>query len=216
MILLRELLIIGAGGHARSVLDIALTVGEYNIIGCLDSVYPDRKCVEGFPEIPIVGGDERMEDIFRRGARYVFIAIGDNRLRKELYDKAVSIGFTAANLISPVATISPRARLGRGICAMPGVIINACTSIGNNVILNTKCSADHDCKIGDHCHIAPGATLSGCVSAGEGAWIGTGASVIEKVHIGRWSYIGAGAAVVRDVEEHVLSAGVPAKYIKNI
>ncbi len=210
-----KMIVLGAGPHAHSVLDIALSVGEYEVIGCLDPNYPQATTVAGFPDIPIIGRDEDLEKFFNQGVKYVFVALGDNSIRSKLYHKSLSIGFIGTNLISPHAVVSSRAKLGNGICIMAGAIVNACAVIQDNVILNTSCSVDHDCKIEKSCHIAPGVTLSGDVNVGEGTWIGTGASVIHKISIGTWSFIGAGAVVVNDIGDHSLCVGVPAKHIRS-
>jgi UDP-perosamine 4-acetyltransferase len=209
-----NLLIIGAGGHARSVLDIALQNGDYSAIECVDPSYPRARNVEGLVDIPIIGTDADMEKLFEKGYRNIFVALGENRLRHKLFHHALSIGFEPVNIISRNAVISPRTRFGKGICVMAGAVINVNTIIEDNCIVNTRCSIDHDCHIKQSSHIAPGVTLSGYVKIEQGVWIGTGASIIDKVIVGEWSYIGAGAAVVKDIESDTLYYGVPAKKVK--
>jgi UDP-perosamine 4-acetyltransferase len=203
-----KLIIIGAGGHARSVMDIALENGDYEIAGCID---PTPGEVLGKP---VIGNDADLETFFSQGMRYIFVAIGNNALRHRLFEKALSIGFEPVNIISRHTTISRRAHLGKGICIMAGAVINVNTVIGDNCIINTRCSIDHDCQIGKSSHIAPGVTLSGTVKSGEGVHIGTGASVIDGITIGDWSYIGGGAVVVDDIPPEVMAYGVPARVIR--
>lgn len=205
-----KLVIVGAGGHARSVMDIALQNSDYEILGCIDSVAGE---VLGKP---ILGKDEDLGDFFAQGVRHIFVAIGDNSLRDRLYDRAISIGFEPVNIISHYAVVSPRAQLGKGICVMPGAVVNVNTVIEDNCIINTRCSIDHDCHIGKSSHIAPGVTLSGTVKIGDGVHVGTGASLIDKVSIGDWSYIGGGAVVVGDIPSGVMAFGVPAKVIRKL
>jgi UDP-perosamine 4-acetyltransferase len=205
-----KLVIVGAGGHARSVMDIALQSAEYEILGCID---PAPGNVLGRP---IVGKDEDLDEFFLQGVRHIFVAIGDNSLRDRLYNRAISIGFEPINIMSRYAIVSPRAQLGRGICIMPGAVVNVNTVIEDNCIINTRCSIDHDCYIGKSSHVAPGVTLSGTVKIGNGVHIGTGASLIDKVSIGDWAYIGGGAVVVDNIPAGVMAYGVPAKVIRKL
>ena len=211
-----KFLVIGAGGHARSVLDIVLQNGEYSEIACLDSSWPYRRHIEGLEAVPIIGTDSDLESLFIKGYKYIFVALGNNKIRHRLFLQAVSIGYKPVNIISQHSFISPRVSLGKGICVMAGAVVNVNSIIENNCIINTRCSIDHDCHISESCHIAPGVTLSGNVHVGEGAWIGTGTSVIDNIVVGKWSYIGSGAAVVDNTEPDMLYYGVPAKKIKPI
>lgn len=211
-----KVIIIGAGGHARSVMDILLENNEYEIGGCLDPVYPVRTCVERMEDIPIIGTDDELERFYSEGIHSIFVALGNNSLRKKIQQRCLQIGYQPINVISKYARISSRAELGSGICIMAGAVINVNCRIGDGCIINTNCSIDHDCMVGDFAHIAPGVAISGTTSIGEGTHIGTNAAVIDGITIGKWSYIGAGAAVVKDVAEHTLAYGVPARPIKNI
>ena len=211
-----KILIVGAGGHARSVIDLALENEEYEVIGCLDPLYPKRCVVEFMEEIAIIGTDDDLQHFYDCGVRKVFIAIGANKLRDSIFDKAVEIGFEPVNIISKNARISKRAKLGRGISVMAGAVVNVNCIIEDNCIINSNCTIDHDCKIGKSVHIAPGATLSGTVHIGTGAQVGTGASVIEGTAVGEWCFIGCGSAVIKDTEPKKLVYGVPARKIKDI
>lgn len=201
----KKTIIVGGGGHARSVLDIALQMEELEIAGCVDRNQTD---VLG---VSVIGTDDDLEKLYASGIHNAFIALGDNKLRDRLYRRLKEIGFSFVNIVSRYAVVSPRADLGEGICVMPGAVIHVNARIGDNCIINTNCNIDHDCIIGYSCHIAPGVSMSGAVNVGSGAHIGTGASVIDGISIGEWSYIGAGAAVVSDLPEHVMAYGVPAK-----
>lgn len=209
-----RVIVIGAGGHARSVIDIILQNREYDIVGCVDSVYPSVKELPGIRGIPIIGNDDNLEELYNSGIKNIIIAIGDNYLRAKLYKKVIDIGFNPVTVISRNAVISPRAVIGKGTCVMPGVVINVNCSIGEDCIVNTNSSLDHDCLIGNHCHIAPGVAVSGTVILGEYVQIGTGASVIDKLTIGSGAFVGAGAVVVKDIPKRVLAYGVPARVVK--
>ncbi|WP_419875556.1 acetyltransferase [Candidatus Pristimantibacillus sp. PTI5] len=136
--------------------------------------------------------------------------------REEIYKKFKRKGYTFANVVHPSAIISQGARLLEGAQIMAGAIIQTDSVIGVNSIVNTKVSVDHDCKIGDHVHIAPGATLSGGITVADGVHIGTGATIIQGIHIGRSSLVAAGAVVTKEVREFSVVLGVPARDEKNI
>ncbi|HBU12168.1 MAG TPA: hexapeptide transferase [Clostridiales bacterium] len=204
----KSVVVVGGGGHARSVLDIALSLPGLSLFGCVN---PFGRDVLG---VPCKGTEDDLEKIYAMGIRYAFVAIGENAARNEVYDRIVAMGFEPVTIVSPYAVVSERAALGKGVCVMPGAVIHVNAVIGDNCIVNTNCSIDHDCKIGKSCHIAPGVSMSGTVCVGDGAHIGTGASVIDNITIGARSYIGAGAAVVKNITNDVLAVGVPARVIK--
>ena len=209
-----RLLVIGAGGHARSVIDIILQNGDYEIVGCIDNSYPEMKFLPGMSEIPVVGNDDKLQEFYDQGVNRIFVALGNNRLRAKLYKKAMAIGFEPATVVSRYAVISPRAKIGTGTCVMAGAVVNVNCVIGEDCIINTNCSLDHDCKVGSHCHVAPGCAVSGTVSLGDYVQLGTGTNVIDGISVGEGTFIGAGAAVVKDMPENILAYGVPARFVK--
>lgn len=213
---MEKLVIIGAGGHARSVIDIFLQMHTYEIVGCLDPTFKNRKSVKGMEEIPVIGDDKILPQLREKGIEYVFVALGDNRLRKKLTKLARDYSYKVATAVSPGAYISKLVQIGEGTCIMAGAVLNVNSVIGEGTIINTNASLDHDCKIGNYVHIAPGTAVSGSTIIEEGTHLGTGASVIDGIHIGSWSYIGAGAVVVKNLPGSVLAYGVPAHVIRKI
>jgi UDP-perosamine 4-acetyltransferase len=199
--------LIGAGGHAKVIIDILRTDDSVEIIGCV-SPNPGQVAVLG---VPILGGDEIIPELFRDGVKSAFIAIGDNPTRVRFLRHLKELGFGIVNAVSPAAIISTSATLGRGVAVMPGAIINTGSAIADGAIVNTGAVVDHDCRIGTGAHIAPGVSLAGNVTVGDGAFLGVGSSVIPGISIGSWTTVGAGAVVVRDLPEHVLAFGVPAR-----
>jgi len=204
---MERVVVIGGGGHAKVIVDLLLAAGRYSIAGCVERK-PEACSDLG---IPLLGDDLRLPEIYRDGVRYAFVAIGDNRVRRRLSARAVELGFELANAVSPTAILSPRVKLGAGIAIMAGVVINACSQIGDGVIVNTGATIDHDCAIGAWAHIAPGSNLAGCVRVGEGAFLGVGCRVIPGVSIGEWTTVGAGGVVIHDLPAEVTAIGVPAR-----
>lgn len=209
MPLKKKMVIIGAGGHAKVIIDILQSSIEYEIVGLLDK-NRDRT----ISNLNVLGDDSLLPSLYKQGIHYAFIAIGDNRIRVQLAKRATNIGFKLINAISPFAYISPSAILGSGIAIMAGSVINASTQIENNTIINTGATIDHDCFIGDSCNVSPGCTISGNVTIGNGTFVGTGAKVIDGVNIGAWSIIGAGAVIIDNIPENCLAVGIPARIKK--
>lgn len=203
------LVIVGDGGHAKVIIDIFLDNGVQPI-GCTggDRARGDLLGVE------IIGGDDQLPRLFAAGARQAFIAIGDNRKRREISRTVREIGFQLVNAISTHASVSRFARLGAGVAIMPGAAVNAAAEIGDGVIINTGATVDHDCVIGPFAHVAPGTNLGGRVIVGEGALLGIGTRVIPGIKIGDWSVAGAGSVIIRNLEPNIVAAGVPASILK--
>jgi sugar O-acyltransferase (sialic acid O-acetyltransferase NeuD family) len=141
------------------------------------------------------------------------IGIGTNSVRAKLFNRWSAFG-QPTNFIHPFTWISPSASLGLGLAIMPGAVINAASKIHDNAIINTRASIDHHCVIGAHAHICPGVTLAGDVSVGCGTMIGVGSSVIPGVRIGENCLIGAGSTVVRDIPNHSVAFGTPARVVR--
>jgi UDP-N-acetylbacillosamine N-acetyltransferase len=206
----RNLVIWGASGHAKVVTDIVRLRKEYTIVGYLDSVDPSRKG-EIFLGEAILGGEEQLDYLLEQGVEYLMVGFGDCRARIQAADKALFKGYKLATALHPAAVIACDAKIGAGAMIAAGAVINAAAIIGENVIVNTSSSIDHDCRIGAGAHICPGAHLSGGVSVERAVWIGTGASVTDHVQIGEGSVVGAGAVVIDDIPPGVVAYGNPAR-----
>lgn len=206
----RHLLIIGGGGHAKVVVDLARRTGAWRIAGVLD----DAPSLVGTTVLgcPILGGTERLQDFTGDGVAFV-VGIGSNAVRQQLQEKAAAAGLPAAVLVHPTAIVAESAVIGPGAVVMAGAVVNADARIGEGVIVNTGAVVDHDCCLGAFCHIAPGATLCGEVTIGARSLVGVGASVVPGVAIGDDCVVAAGAAVVRPVSSRSRVAGVPARPI---
>ncbi|RLA94465.1 MAG: hypothetical protein DRG83_19700 [Deltaproteobacteria bacterium] len=205
------LLIYGASGHAKVIIDIIEREGRYEIKGLIDD--NPKKSGENFFGYPIIGGGEILGDATYHD-HWILLAIGGNLTRKKIWDRLRSLGYKFASAIHPSAQIGRDVRIGEGTVVMANVVINPSTRVGRNAIINTGATVDHDCDIGDFVHISPGAHLAGGVSVGELTHDGIGASVIHGVKIGKKAIIGAGAVVISDVPDGVTVVGVPAEAIE--
>lgn len=203
---------IGAGGHAKVIIDILSHSPGFQVVGLVEVA---ESLVGGtIGGSLILGDDELLPRLLEDGVRLAFIGIGgigNNRPRADVFSRVLKLGFDVIRVIHPRTVIARSAIVGRGVCAMAGVVVNPGAFIGENVILNSNCTIEHDCVVGDHVHIAPGVTLSGAVHVGSFSHIGTGASVRQGIHIGSSSVVGVGAAVVDDVPDDTLVVGVPAR-----
>ena len=209
------LVIWGASGHARVVADILRLNGNFDIVGFLDSIDHTRKGTD-FCGATILGGQEQLERLRKENVHHFFLGIGDCQTRLALAAIIKQSGFELVSLVHPAATIAPDVALGPGTVVMAGAVINPGSRIGENVIINTSSSVDHDCSVENGVHIGPGAHLGGGVSIGEGTWVGIGAIIKDKIRIGRGAVIGAGAVVLKDIPDHVVAFGVPARVIRKV
>jgi len=203
---------LGAGGHARVVIEILRCDGMYELAGLLDAnTTLHGSSVLG---VPVLGDDGLVPALKRDGIDRFFVgvgSIGGYEPRRYLYDLAREHGMKPVDAVHPQAVISPSAEYRAGVTIMAGAVINACARLGENVIVNTNAVVEHDCVIADHVHIAIGAQVAGAVRIDSGAHIGAGATVIECVHIGERGVVGAGAVVTGDVDPGLTVVGSPAR-----
>lgn len=205
----KQVVIIGAGGHSKVVADIVIKSRD-KLIGFLDdNLEEGSKIIEGYQ---VLGKIEKCLDLQKeKKDLYFIIAIGDNYIRKEIYEKYKLNYYTA---IHPSSNIGLEVQISEGTVIMANVCINSNTKIGKNCIINTGAVIEHDNKIDDYVHISPNATLCGTVKVGKFIHIGAGAIVKNDTQITEKCIIGAGAVVVDDIEEEGTYVGIPARKIK--
>jgi len=206
------LIVLGAGGHTKVVIDILLLKG-CQVLGIVDRD-PD-KVGHKISGISVVGDDGVVRK-YVAGAVELVNGIGSvssTSRRFDIYKKFKTEGYSFANVIHPSAVISRDVQLGEGVQIMAGAVVQPGCKIGNNVLINTGVCVDHDCTIGDHVHLAPGVVLSGAVNVGASSHIGTSATIIQGVAIGESAVIAAGAVVIEDIAAGITVAGVPAKAV---
>lgn len=188
----RRLLVIGAGGHAKVVIDAARAAGWYPE-ACLASAMGGT-CLG----VPVIGGDDHAQALFHDGWRHAAIAIGANALRERIARELKEIGFELPPIIHPSALISETAQIGDGVVIMPQSVINAEARIEFAAIINTGAIVEHDCHVGTGAHIAPRCILAGTVTIGKRVLFGVGSVARPGISIGDDWIVGAGSVVVAD------------------
>jgi sugar O-acyltransferase (sialic acid O-acetyltransferase NeuD family) len=196
-----KLVVIGAGGHAKVVVDTALAAG-WDIVGFVDD-RPDARLFN-FENLGAVDSFQAPRD-----AKAV-VAIGSNKIRQRIAEQ-LSATLNWATLIHPRAVVSSFATLQAGTVVFAGAVIQTDTMVGQHCIINSSASIDHDCTIADFCHVAPNAVLTGNVTLEVGAFIGAGSVVIPGRRIGEWTTLGAGAVSVQDLDSDGVFVGIPAR-----
>lgn len=212
---MEKIVLIGAGGHCKVIIDIIKSTGSFEIYGITDYMKPKG---EKFLDFPVLGTDDELYNIYNSGIKNAFVcvgSVGNGEARNRIFSLLKSIGFNIPVLIHKSAVVSSYASIGSGTSVMPGAVINSGAVIGENCIINTSSIVEHDCIIGRNSHISPGACIAGGVKVGEGSHVGLGASVIQGVTIGNGVIIGAGAVVIGEIKDNATAVGVPAKIIKS-
>ena len=207
----KKLLLIGGGGHCRSVLDSVKAAGEYDTFGVID-VAPDA---DG--GAPVIGTDAEIPRLMAEGWTDAVItvgSVGDSFVRRRLYAMARAAGLRLPVIIDPTAVIADGAEIGEGTFIGKRAVVNTGSRIGACAIINSGAIVEHDCEIGDAAHISTGAVLCGQVSVGNGAHIGAGATVRQGIRIGERTVVGIGSVVVKDLPADVKAYGNPCRVVE--
>jgi len=189
---MKEILLIGGGGHCRAVIDVIEQEKKYTIIGIIDS---KEKVGQKVLNYEIIGSDDELESLFEK-YKYACISVGQIKSaepRIKLFETLKKIGFTLPTIISPIAYVSQHAFIDEGTTVMHHSLINANARVGKNCIINSKALIEHDALIEDHCHISTGATVNGGVHVKSGSFLGSNSTSKEGVSIE--GFIKAGALV---------------------
>ena len=213
-----NLILIGGGGHCKSVLDIVIRTKQYDNIYILDpKIAPGTKILGC---ATVIGNDDLLHPLYQRGEKYAFVSVGSIKssiLRSKLYYSVLDIGFNVPNIIDPSSVVSISSVLGgtgderkkgAGIFIGKAAIINADVLIDRGVIINTAAVIEHECRIGAFSHISVNAVLCGQVEIGEYSFIGAGSTVIQGIKIGSNTIVGAGSVVLRNVKDGEKVAGI--------
>lgn len=193
-----QLILLGAGGHAKVIAELARAAG-WEIAGFLA---PRNERGESNLGAPLLGdGTDLTADPSWLEQNDMFPAIGEGEIRWREFVRLAAAGARVPSLIHPSAVISPSARIEAGAVVMAGAIIQADSVIGPAAIINTGAQVDHDCRVGAGAMIAPGAVLCGDVHVGDHAFVGAGAVIVPRIRIGRSTFVGAGTVVPNDLPD---------------
>lgn len=205
-----DIVIFGAGGHAKVIADIILSKNQYNIAAFVDNQKHSTKIWD----IPIIS-----EDVFfnENNIRHGLVAIGDNYTREKvvtnIYTKVSNFIFIKA--IHPTAYVAFDSIIAEGTVVMAHATINPSTTIGAHCIINTNSSIDHDCILDNFASLAPNSCLGGNCEIGKGTAISIGATLSHKIKVGDNTVVGAGSVVTKSIGSNIVAYGVPAKVIRS-
>lgn len=196
---MRKIILIGAGGHAKSCIDVIKSTRKYKIIGILDKDKKGR-----FENIKILGNENYLNKIKNKTSISVSITVGQiksYRLRENLFEKAKNLKFNLPKIISKYSLVSKKSSIDQGTMIFHKVFINSNVIVGKNCIINSSALLEHDVTIGDNCHISTGSILNGGVIIGNGTFIGSGSRIKEGVKVGNNCIIGMGSIIKKDISD---------------
>ena len=203
-------MVIGAGGHAKVVIEAIWAMDGFEIVGVIDPK-PENPELLG---VPVLGGDEELPKLLIEGVTAAVVAIGANSTRQRIGHTLLAMGFTLPQIRHPSAFISPSATIAQGTVIMAMAIVGTLACVRDLAIINTGAIVEHDSEVGEAAHIAPGVVLAGRVRVGNRALVGAGTVVRPYIIIGNDAVVGAGSAVVANVLAASVVAGTPAKLLK--
>jgi sugar O-acyltransferase (sialic acid O-acetyltransferase NeuD family) len=197
----KDLILIGAGGHARSCIDVIEQEGKFKITGLVGLENELGSQVNGYE---VIATEECLSTLIGK-AQFALIAVGQISspdTRVNLFQRALKAGFELASISSPSAYVSPSAQIGKGTIVMHGAIINTGVKVGSNCIINSRVLLEHETQVLDNCHISTGAILNGGVFVKEGCFIGSGSLIKEGISIGERSIVGMGSVLRADLNDN--------------
>ena len=198
--------LLGGGGHCRSVIDVIEQAGIYSILGVLEKEGVSCSNLLGYP---LLGSDHDLPAFIEQNCAVV-ITIGQIKTagpREQLYRYAKEAGAEMPTVVSPRAYLSRHARIAEGTTVMHEAIVNCSAEIGENCIINTKALVEHDVKIGNHTHVATGAFVNGGAQIGQRCFIGSGAVIHNDIDIGDGCLVGAGTTVRTNLPDGTVLKG---------
>lgn len=210
--MVQDIILLGGGGHCKSVIDVIEQEGTFQIKGILDVPEKLGQEVMGYP---IIGTEKDLGALLKK-VRHVLITVGQVRssaVRVKLFEQAKSAGAQLPLIISPQAYVSRHAQLGEGSIVMHKACVNAGARIGANAIINSQALIEHDAYIGAHCHISTGAVINGDCRVGSHVLIGSRTALRQGLSISDEVLVGMGSIVLQDIHEPGTYAGIPAQRI---
>lgn len=199
---MEDIILLGAGGHAKSVVDCIERQGEYRIVGFLDKEERGKACCK---EYEVIGGDDDLPKFYEQGIRNAFVTVGflgRSTVRDRLYDRLKQIGFQLPNIIDPSAVVAGDVELGEGNFIGKLAMLNADVKIGSMCIINSGALIEHECQVGDFSHISVGTVLCGGVTVGRNTFVGAGSTLIQGITVGDKCIVAAGVTLRKSIRDH--------------
>lgn len=208
----QEIILIGGGGHCKSVIDVIENENKFDIVGIVDVKEKIGESILGYK---IIACDDDLENLAKKYNNFL-ITIGQIKspsIRIRILKKLENLKVNLPVIISPFSHVSKHSVIGEGTVIMHNVIVNAGAKIGKNCIINSKALIEHDAKIGNNCHISTNAKINGDCIVKSNTFIGSGAILLNNITIEKYNIISAGAVVYRNTEEEKTYIGNPARKI---
>lgn len=208
----KNIVLVGGGGHCRSCIELIESTQQYNIVGILDLPAERGEKVLGYE---VIGDDEDYLKYKKLNCSFVVTTgqIKSSRIRKRIFEELVKINAKIETIISPTATVSKHAEIGKGTVVLHHCVINAGARIGKNCIINTASIIEHDVRIGSHTHISTNSVVNGEVKVGDNSFVGSNTCISSEVNVGDEIVIGAGSTVINDLLGKGTYVGSPTKKI---
>lgn len=204
---MRKLILIGGGGHCKSVIEVAESAG-YQILGVLDMPEDVGKEILS---TSVIGSDDDIPSYIDKAEFVITVGFITNpATRIKLYNRVKEVGGKLATIIASTANVSKYAEIGEGTVVMHHAFVNAGAKIGNNVILNTFSNVEHDAVIGDQCHISTGVMVNGDCKVGNNVFVGSQSVLANGITIDDDIIIGAGSFVRKSLKTKGIYSGNPA------
>lgn len=213
---MEKIILIGAGGHAKTIIDTLEQQGRYEIAGFVDR---ERTELEIYHSYKVIGCDSDLKTLYQKGIHTAVVCIGfmgKSKVRNRLYCELKKIGFMLPVITDSSAVVACDAKIGEGTYIGRNAVVNADAKIGKMCIINTAAIIEHECEVGDFTHIAVGAVLCGQAAVGENTMIGANATIIQGVSVEKECIVGASSLVLKDVPCNSKVIGIPARIIEQM
>ena len=209
---MEDIIVYGAGGHSKTVIDIIEEQGLYRIVSVLDDHEDGAETLMGYP---VIRNGEKIDHIIRQVYGGV-VAIAENNTRSRIVSKieGISPEFDFVNIIHPVVSISRHAKLGQGIVIMFGIRVGADATIGEHCVVCSNAVIAHDCDVEDYVFVGPGVSCSGNVTIGAHSYVLSGSVIINNTTVGHHTVVGSASNVVNDLPSNVVAYGNPAQVVR--
>lgn len=205
---MKKIILLGCGGHAKSIVDVIESKGIYKIVGFIGKD-EDKSFI--YRDYKVIGSDQDLDFIYGSGVANAFVSIGfmgEGKIRNNLYEQIKHIGFNIPSIIDDTAVISADAIIGEGTFVGKNAVVNSDSVVGKMSIINTAAIVEHDCNVGDFSHISVSTVLCGNVCVGSNSFIGANSTIIQGKKLGNNVIVGAGSTVLTDLSDNKRVFGI--------